>query len=74
MDTGVVISKVGVAAKCPPYHVFSQQTFPQRLLRHHPGVAEVGDTASELWREAVFVPFAKAPEGPSKAKFSVEHI
>lgn len=74
VDSRVVIGKVGVAAERSPHHVFSQQTLPQTLLHHHPGVAEVSDAAPELRGETVSVQLSEALKGPSKANFSVEHV
>lgn len=65
---------MGVAPKGPPYHVFSQQTFPQGLLRRGPWVAEVGDTASILRRKAASVVPSKAAERPAETKLSIEHV
>lgn len=74
IDIRVVFGKVGVATKRPPYHVFSQQAFPQGLLHHHPRVTEVCNAASERWRKAPLVKLSKAAEGPSEAKLSIEHV
>lgn len=74
VDSRVVIGKVGVATERSPHHVFSQQTFPQTLLHHHLGVAEVGDAAPELLGETVFMQLSEALKGPCKANFSVEHV
>lgn len=74
LDTWVVFGEVGVAPKSPPHHVFSQQAFPQGLLHHESRVAEVGDAASEVWREAALVALPEVVESPSEAQLPVQHI
>lgn len=74
LNTRVVFGKMRVAPKCPPYHVFSQQTFPQRLFHHDIWVAEVCNTALKLSSEATLVQPSKAAERPAEAKFSIEHV
>lgn len=74
MDPWVVFGKVGVAPKSPPHHVFRQQTFPQGLLHHESRVAEVGDAACEVWREAALIALPEFSEGPAKAKLPVENV
>lgn len=65
---------MGVAPESPPHHVFSQQAFPQGLLHHEPRVAEVGDAASEVWREAAPVALPEVVESPPEAQLPVQHI
>lgn len=74
MDGQVVMGKVGVAAERPPHHVFSQQTLPEAISYHRPGVAEVCDAATELRGKSVSVQLSKALKGPAKANFCVKHV
>lgn len=74
LDTWVVFGKVRVAPESPPHHVFSQQTFPHCLLHHEFRVAEVGDAASEVWREAALVALPEVTKSPSEAQLPIQHI
>lgn len=74
LDARVVFGEVGVAPESPPHHVFSQQAFPQGLLHHESRVAEVGDAASEVWREAAPVALPEVVESPPEAQLPVQHI
>lgn len=70
----VLLGEVGVAPERPPDQLLRQQALPQRFPHHDPRVAEVGDAAVKIRREAALVQAAEAGKGAPEAQLAPQHV